>query len=569
MANFTQTRIDRYELRERIGSGGTARVYKAYDANLDRLVAIKVLYEHLAEDSTFKERFEREAKLIASFNHPNIVQVYDFNVQNRDDGALYYMVMSYIPGRTLRAELEELTTRGMRLPQDRIMQIMLNMTDALGYAHARDMVHRDVKPGNIILRDDGQAILTDFGIARMIRAERLTQQGVTTGTPVYMSPEQANGDPGDARSDLYSLAIILFEMLAGQPPFNDDSNLSVMLKHLTTPIPMISSFLGVNAPKLDTFLSRALAKDPDDRFQTAESFATALKSVFLDEDEDPTTLLPSGANLVAVKSDQKGETSLRTSLALPALSNRRSLLRITAAALAIGIVILLALALLFSRNQSSTETVSPTVPVSVPSMTGDIYFNASFSPGDPENAYWQQDETDLLVTRITADGYYHLENRVPGTADTSIMTREARYSDVSISMDAMLDADSQPASAYGIVFRYQDEDNYNVFAVDGVGRFSIWTRLNGVWHELRDAPDQWTMNEAVKPIGETNRLSLIILHDQISGFVNNRSVVRLTESTFAGGRVGIYIASDDGDANVMVDRYRVFSSVPSMTGPSG
>ena len=214
-----------------------ARVYKAWDTNLERLVAIKILHEHLADDPTFKERFEREAKFIASFNHPNIVQVYDFNVIQREGFPLCYMVMSYIPGQTLREVLEDAELRGERLPRERVRALVDDLTSALGYAHQRGMVHRDVKPGNIILNEHGKAVLTDFGIARMVQSNRLTADGVSTGTPIYMSPEQASGQAGDMRSDLYSLGIIVYEMLTGRPPFVDDTSLSVMLKHLNTPPP--------------------------------------------------------------------------------------------------------------------------------------------------------------------------------------------------------------------------------------------------------------------------------------------------------------------------------------------
>lgn len=580
MSDLTQTRIGRYELRERVGAGGTARVYKALDTTLERLVAIKVLYEHLAEDGTFKERFEREAKLIAGFNHPNIVQVFDFNVQMRGDQPLYYMVMTYIPGKTLRQEMSEIASRGRRMPHERILQIMLNMTDALGYAHTRGMVHRDVKPGNIIVRDDGQAILTDFGIARMVQGERLTQNGVTTGTPVYMSPEQANGDPGDARSDLYSLAIILFEMLAGAPPFNDDNNLSVMLKHLNAPVPKLSSVTKTPMPKFDAFLARALSKNPVDRFPNAEAFASALKVIFAEDDDELTHLLPSSSVPVAtpLKGDTTPQVNVLTSLVLPVF--KRSPVIGAAAIIAIIAVLIWIAVIALVRNEPPEFTVSPTMtPQTVASMTGNdgdtvnssgsLYINAQFSPDDQYNDVWTLQDTDMSATSITPEGFLRLENRTPNTAMTSIVGTSFKYRDVSLTMDAELEPDSEPASAYGIVFRYQDEDNYNVFAVDGIGRYSIWTRLEGVWNELRDAETPWTPNESVKPIGDPNTLSVVILHDEFTAYVNNRRVLRVSDTTFDDGQIGIYIAADAGTATVLVDKYRAFSSVPSMTDPTG
>ena len=160
-ATFTHTRLGRYEVMERIGRGGMAQVFKARDTNLDRTVAIKVLYENLSDDDTFKERFEREAKFVASFNHPNIVQVYDFDSAERGGQHIYYMVMPLIPGHTLKDELADLMDKGRLMPRHRALQITRNIADALDYAHQRGMVHRDVKPGNILFDERDQAVLTD------------------------------------------------------------------------------------------------------------------------------------------------------------------------------------------------------------------------------------------------------------------------------------------------------------------------------------------------------------------------------------------------------------------------
>ncbi|MCK6577681.1 MAG: protein kinase [Anaerolineae bacterium] len=567
MGDVTQARLGRYELRERIGAGGTARVYKAYDPTLGRLVAIKVLYEHLAEDATFQERFEREAKIIAAFNHPNIVQVFDFSVEPRAEGALCYMVMSYIPGMTLRTLLEETARRGESLPNARILSIMRDIAAALGYAHEHGMVHRDVKPGNVIIRDDGRAILTDFGIARILRTERLTQQGVTTGTPIYMSPEQAAGEPGDARSDLYSLGIILFEMMTGSPPFNDDNNLSVMLKHLNTPIPRLSALRGTISAKADAFFSRALAKNPSDRFQTASELAAALAGLFPEPQDDVTNLLPAtNRSAAAPPRAGVGERGKHTSLAIPLLTPRTPTAGIIAL-VGVAAVLIVILLMAVARNGVVSPEIQASVD-SVPSMTGDIYFTSTFASDDPFNEYWLRAQTNALDSALTPQGLL-LENPTPNTAATRIFGMSTSYEDISIAMNAQLVAGSQRASAYGIVFHYQDEDNYCVFAVDGVGRFSIWTRAAGVWRELRGGAEHWTESSTVKPTGETNNLAVTVLNGEFTAYVNNRRVTRVSDSTFTGGQIGIYIASDNGDARVLVERYRVFSSVPSMTSPSG
>lgn len=568
MIDLFNGQLARYEIRDRIGSGGMARVFKAWDTNLERLVAIKVLHEHLADDPTFKERFEREAKFIASFNHPNIVQVYDFAILSRDGIPLCYMVMSFIPGKTLRDVLEDAAVRGERLPRERIRTLVDDLTSALGYAHMRGMVHRDVKPGNIILNEHDRAVLTDFGIARMAQSNRLTADGVSTGTPIYMSPEQASGQPGDIRSDLYSLGIIVYEMLTGRPPFVDDTSLSVMLKHLNTPPPIPSEFIGTR--QFDVFIIRALAKKPEDRFQTAEEFARGFHAALDVPDSEKTTVIPS-TDAVPVAKPPTSTTSVFQTLSHVARENPRTSAAVfVAAAGALALLVLLLLNSDALRNAPPAEpTVQTTaVPATASALISGTYFSSSFAPDDPFNAYWQQDDTEFLTREITPSGFYQMRNVRPGTAETGIFASDTRYQGVSIGMVGKLEASSNPASAYGVVFRYHDENNYNVFAVDGAGRFSIWVRSNGQWVELRDAAEQWTPNPVIQKVGKSNDLTVTLSGSLITGYVNSQEVTRVTDDTLDEGRIGVYFATDSGEATVSIDSYRVFSTIPSMTNGS-
>ena len=235
--NILAQHLTRYDIKNRLGSGGMATVYRALDKNLNRDVAIKVLHEHLVHEETFKDRFEQEAQYIASFNHPNVIQIYDFDTIESDDGKIYYMVMPYLRGETLCEVLDTCREKEATLPHERIKEIISDLADALDYAHARGMVHRDVKPANILFDENKRAVLTDFGIARLAENSGLTAEGTIIGTPSYMSPEQATGNETDYRSDLYSLGIILFELLTGKPPFDDESTVSLLLKHAQTPPP--------------------------------------------------------------------------------------------------------------------------------------------------------------------------------------------------------------------------------------------------------------------------------------------------------------------------------------------
>src|SRR5579859_3857144 len=203
--------LGKYEIIERLGRGGMAEVYKAYHASLERYVAIKLLHPFLADDPEFKERFEREARNVAKLRHPNIVQVYDFEYDEPSES--YYMVMELIEGHTLKERLTELHEHGERMPLPELIQVTRSAAAALAYAHARSMIHRDVKPGNLMIDSDGRIVLTDFGIAKIVTGIQFTASGGMVGTPAYMAPEQGLGDQGDERADLYSLGVILYQMV--------------------------------------------------------------------------------------------------------------------------------------------------------------------------------------------------------------------------------------------------------------------------------------------------------------------------------------------------------------------
>lgn len=256
MVDVLGARLNRYEIRTRIGKGGMAAVYKAWDTNLDRTVAVKVLHTHLSDDADFKSRFEREAKLVAGLNHPNIVQVYDFDSVQMSDETIYYMVMAYVPGATLRQVMEQRRAENRSFTLTEIGEILRQIVSALSYAHSRGMVHRDVTPGNILFNEDKQVVLADFGIARMIEGTRVTRTGTTSGTPIYMSPEQSMGEGGDHRSDIYSLGIILFELLTGRAPYEGDSAFAILMKHVNEPVPEPTAFVSLLPAACDEIVAK-------------------------------------------------------------------------------------------------------------------------------------------------------------------------------------------------------------------------------------------------------------------------------------------------------------------------
>jgi len=273
-----QNRIGKYEIIERLGRGGMAEVYRAYHAELDRYVAIKVLHHFLSEDESFKLRFAQEAQNIAKLRHPNIVQVYDFEYAPEWDS--YYMVMELIEGPTLRDLLidEEMQT-GKALALSDALRITREAANALSYAHKRGMIHRDVKPANLMLdaKDNNRVVLTDFGIAKLLTSKQMTMSGGLVGTPAYMSPEQGMGETGDERSDIYALGIIFYQMLTGELPYNSDQPVVLLLSHMHDPIPSARAINPHLPPAVDRVIETMLAKQPQDRYQSAQDVIKVLE----------------------------------------------------------------------------------------------------------------------------------------------------------------------------------------------------------------------------------------------------------------------------------------------------
>ncbi|MBA3281340.1 MAG: Stk1 family PASTA domain-containing Ser/Thr kinase, partial [Acidimicrobiia bacterium] len=272
MANREQVVLnDRYELQRRVGRGGMAEVFLARDRLLDRLVAIKILFPEFAADPSFVARFRREAQSAANLNHPNIVGVYDWGKER----GTYYIVMEYIDGRSV----SDILRADGPIEAKQAARIAAEVAGALGFAHGKGVVHRDVKPGNVLITDAGEVKVADFGIARALTSsseENLTQTGSVMGTATYFSPEQAQGKPVDPRSDLYSLGVVLYEMAAGKPPFSADSPVAIAYKHVQEPLPPLRDQAPGVPAAYEAITAKALAKDADDRYQDGAEMRTDL-----------------------------------------------------------------------------------------------------------------------------------------------------------------------------------------------------------------------------------------------------------------------------------------------------
>ncbi len=259
--------LGNFRIVERIGAGGMATVFKAYQASLDRYVAIKVLPVRYARDPDFVKRFVQEARVVAKLVHPNILQIHDFGEQD----SITYIVMEYVEGGTLKDRLKR------PLPIAEAIDYIIQAAEGLNCAHSHGIIHRDVKPANMLLRKDGYLLLSDFGIAKIMEGTtNLTRAGVGIGTPQYMSPEQGTGMAVDRRSDIYSLGIVLFHCLAGRVPFTADNPLTITVKHLNEPLPVdMLRAAGVPAP-IEQVIVKMTAKQPQERYQTTEALIDAL-----------------------------------------------------------------------------------------------------------------------------------------------------------------------------------------------------------------------------------------------------------------------------------------------------
>ncbi|MCL4266453.1 MAG: SUMF1/EgtB/PvdO family nonheme iron enzyme [Anaerolineae bacterium] len=374
-----RTLSGRYTIEARLGHGGMSTVYKAQDPNLQRTVAVKIIHPHLSEDPEFVKRFEQEAAAVAKLRHPNIMQVHDFN----HDSGVYYIIFEYIAGQPLNEKLRALNEAHIRMPLKDAVAIMVPLCEAVAYAHGRNMIHRDLKPSNVVIDLLNQPILLDFGIAKIVGGDHVhTATGATVGTASYMAPEQVLGAEIDRRADIYSLGIMLYEMVAGEPPYKGSSPLTVMMKHVNEPLPDITFFNGNLPVNFTNILDRALAKNPADRFGSASEMAQALREVeqqltstsatqsfvgaFATAPNPPTatvrvaptpsqTAVPTPSTATQIKTPSP-DTAVTP---LPATPKRSKTLWY-AGAVVLLLLILAAAAVVISQNRGEGETAVPT-----------------------------------------------------------------------------------------------------------------------------------------------------------------------------------------------------------------
>ena len=310
MENITGKQLGPYQVIEPLGEGGMAAVYKGYQPGVDRYVALKILPRRLAEDPEFIGRFKQEAKILAQLQHPHILPVFDYG----ESEGYTYIVMPYVQGGTLADLLH-----GIPLPLTQATTIILQIAEALDYAHDKGLIHRDIKPSNVLIDESGNCLLADFGIARIFSATtRFTNTGGIIGTPDYMSPEQGQGHKLDKRSDVYSLGVLLYELVTGRVPYTAETPIATVIKHIHDPLPAPRQINSAIPEPVEQVILRALAKEPADRFPTAGDLASALQAAIGSVGMAPTLIeVPLVAAAMATEEPAEAKDTSHSRLLLP------------------------------------------------------------------------------------------------------------------------------------------------------------------------------------------------------------------------------------------------------------
>ena len=468
----------RFELQDLAGSGGMSSVYRARDTVLERTVAIKILHEHYSDDPEYVERFRREARALAQLNHPNIVTVID---RGEFEGR-QFIVFEHVEGENLK----ELIDREGQLPVDRALALVHQVARGLAFAHEHGVVHRDVKPHNVLIDSDGVAKVTDFGIARSLGpADGLTETGTLLGTSEYIAPEQASGRRVDERSDQYSLATVLYELLTGAPPFTGDNFMAVAMKHVQEPVPSVREARSDVSPRLDAIVSRAMAKRPEDRFPTTEAMMAALEAARADTD-GPVVPGP------VTTSDDGVTESIPVPGPLPP-SIQRSRRRFPLPIL-IGLVLVGMAALVIALVIAGGGTDSLTGNGGGGAGSGDRVRLVALSDFDPNGDDTEHPESVRAATDGSATTYWTTESYSsfdkPGVGIVLDAKSGVGLSELTVTTDtpgytAVIEASSRPDGGFKVVSASQTVEEQATFDLEGgdYRYYLIWiTSLDGHAH---------------------------------------------------------------------------------------
>jgi len=525
-----------YKIIEKLGQGGMATVYKAYHAGLDRYVALKVLHPDLTEDPTFTARFQREARLVAKLDHPNIVPVHDF----AEHDGYPYLVMKFIEGETLKARLE----RGP-LTAEEINHIVDSVGSALSYAHQQGILHRDVKPSNVLIATDGHIYLADFGLARIAQSGASTlSTDAVMGTPQYISPEQAVGKSDlDEGTDIYSFGVMLYEMVVGQVPFSADTPFSIILDHISSPLPLPRTINPAVPESVERVLLKALAKERSDRFATVNELVTAFKSAWEAAGvpmKGTGIMLPESGEPVPEEAEAPMEREV-AKRADEAVAAKRSKVKPLPWMLIAGVVAL-AICCLFASAVSlpsvlnwlkpSSQEPIPTepAPTQFTFCSGEqTWLTREYFPEQEIQYCWDQDH---YITDLTySNGEW-----------TIVMTKTVGYTDQTY----LTDPEFPKAKireywdqGYDITSSTYANGAWIVVMSAGSG-FTNQTYFSGSNFPDADVQSYWDQGYSITSIGYGNETWFVVM----SKGTESEKQVYFTEATFPEGRIRTYWNSD-------------------------
>ena len=557
-----------YRIINQVGKGGMATVYKAYQPSVDRYVAIKVLPSQLAESKEFAARFQQEARIIAKLEHPHILPVFDYG---ESDGVAYF-VMRYMDAGTLKERMIE----GRPLPLHEIDRLFTQLAEALSYAHSRGIVHRDLKPANVLIDAQGNVFLTDFGIAKLLESAspRLTQTDAIMGTPAYISPEQAQGHPVDQRSDIYSLGIILYEIVTGSVPFTAETPLAVLFKHISDPLPPPSLVRPDIPPVVEQVLLKALAKDPRDRFGTAAEFVAAWERAL--QARETMKHAPEAATVPPPSTT--GAPPQRKPVPLPKPASKPGLptawivgcLVVACAVFGLGGVALMASNLRSSPTPTltalpPTETVISIPPTAteapLPTATipvihvGNVLLEDDFSGDsnwgtltDTDSAVeYQNDALNMQVFR---------ENFVIWSTPNDRV-----YKNVHIEVTA-LNLDTDPTTAMGFLCAQQSKDwSFYYLAFTPGGEYAIIKATDGEPDVFLTGDGKWASSDQIAYKASSYRVGADCGNGKLTLYVDGREIASASDNTYGTGRVGLFTWSGDkvSSADVTFDDFLLTS----------
>ncbi|HQV94346.1 MAG TPA: protein kinase, partial [Anaerolineales bacterium] len=526
-----------YRIISQVGKGGMATVYKAYQSSMDRNVAIKVLPRQLAESPEFAARFQQEARIIARLEHPHILPVFDFG---ESDGVTYF-VMRYLEAGTLKTKME-----AGPLSLSEIDRLFTQLAEALNYAHGHGIVHRDLKPANALIDGDGNLFLTDFGIAKLLESAspRLTQTDAILGTPAYISPEQAKAETVNQRSDIYSLGIILYEMVTGSVPFVADTPLAVILKHISDPLPP-PSILKKDIPEsIERVILKALAKEPDNRYATASEFLSTWKRALEEKETAPHTPEPK-----STPASPAGRIDSAPP-AVPSSSGRgRAGWIVGCLAVACLIFSIAGVGIVYFNWQTpaflipATSTPFPTQPpppADTATPISNILLQDDFSQNDQWGTLTDADysiEYDGEALRMKV--FQQTSWFVWSTAN------DEAYQNIHIEV-TVTNNDGEPSTAFGIMCHLQDaSDSYYYLVMTPAGDYAIALAKEGETDLFLTNDDQWDHSDLIAQNNAAYRIGADCGNGRLTLYVDGQQIDSVTDSAFTSGIVGLYAWSGE------------------------